>query len=230
MKLRIMAVDDESEILELLKSHLEWQGCEVADFTDSREAAKRLGDEKIDGLFVDIKMPHVDGFTLVEMARNSKLNARVPVVMLTGMDDGETMRKGFAAGANFFLGKPFTRDRIYRLLGATRGMMSREKQRYARLPFRSLVDYILDAFPGRSHHTESIDISEGGMMLSPTEGLALGREMTMSFCLPDASRLDSARAKVVREAPSVGVGVMFLSLNQRDAKALEEFVIEQLEG
>ncbi len=229
MKLRIMAVDDEPALLELLKSHLEWQGCEVADFTDSRDAAKCLGDEKIDGLFVDVKMPHVDGFSLVEMARNSKLNARVPVVMLTGMDDGETMRRGFAAGANFFLGKPFTRDRIYRLMSATRGLMSREKQRYARLPYRSLVDFILDLSPGLAHHTESIDLSEGGMMLSPREGLALGREMSLSFSLPDASRLENARAKVVRVAPPVGVGVMFLALNQRDAKTLEEYVIEHLE-
>ena len=140
MKIKIMAVDDEPAILQLLKTQLESMGCEVQGIVDSREAAERLEVEKVDGLFVDFRMPHMDGFELAKKARESKLNGQIPIVMLTALDDSETMRKGFKVGINFFLGKPFTRERVYNLYVATRGPMRREKLRYTRLPCRTTVE------------------------------------------------------------------------------------------
>lgn len=62
MKLRIMAVDEELPVLNLLKGMLEPLGCEVRAVADSRVAAERLNEEKVDGLIVDVRMPHMDGF------------------------------------------------------------------------------------------------------------------------------------------------------------------------
>src|SRR5271157_6033759 len=152
-----MAVDDEAAILNLLKTQLESHGFQVIDVGDSREALNRLKEEKIDGLFVDVLMPHVDGFLLIQQARLSKLNRRVPIVMLTALDDAETMRKGFQAGANFFLGKPFTRERVYNLLGATRGAMLREKQRYTRLSYRTEVDCTWGTDPVKRFRAGSVN-------------------------------------------------------------------------
>jgi DNA-binding response OmpR family regulator len=229
VKLRIMAVDDEPEILELLKAHIEWMGCDFVEVSDSREAAHRLLDEKIDGLFVDVRMPNVDGFLLTQMARMSKLNSRVPVVMLTGSDNGETMRKGFAAGANFFLGKPFTRESIYNLIKATRGLMRRERQRYARLPYRTAVNFTLQAASEIQRCAFSIDISEGGMLLTPSPGLGVGLDISISFTLPGGSRPTNAKAKVVRVAPPQGTGINFADLADRDQKELQGYILARLE-
>lgn len=224
-----MAVDDEPAILNLLKTQLESQGCEVVDVVDSREAVERLNNEKVDGLLVDVIMPYVDGFLLTRQARLSKLNRRVPIVMLTALDDAETMRKGFEAGANFFLGKPFTRERVYNLLRATRGPMLRERQRYARLSYRTGVDCAYGTEPQKQFRSGSVNISEGGMMLSPTGGLAIGQELEVAFSLPNISHIIKTRAQVVREIPPNAMGITFLKLTERDEKDLQAYISARLE-
>ena len=229
LKLRVMAVDDDAAVLKLLKAQLEFLGCEVIDVQDSRVALERLTQEKVDGLFVDVLMPHVDGFLLTKEARLSKLNRRVPIVMLTGMDNAQTMRKGFEAGANFFIGKPFTRERVHNLLGATRGAMLRERERYTRLAYSTKVDCTWGTEPLKRFRCESVNISEGGMMLTPSGELAIGQEMEVAFKLPDASEFIRTRAMVVREASSSAIGIQFLKLNERDESDLRGYISARLE-
>lgn len=224
-----MAVDDEASILNLLKTQLETLGCEVVGVGDSCEALNRLKEEKIDGLFVDVVMPNVDGFTLTQQARLSKLNRRVPIVMLTAFDDAETMRRGFEAGANFFLGKPFTRERIYKLLGATRGPMVREKLRYVRLSYRTGVDCTWGQEPPKQFRSGSVNLSEGGMMLTPAGGLTIGQELEVSFKIPNANHTIRTRARVAREDPPNAVGIQFLRLADRDEIDLQSYIRARLE-
>jgi len=167
-------------------------------------------------------MPKLDGFTITQQVRRSKLNRRVPIVMLTGLDDAETMRKGFAAGANFFLGKPFTRERIYNLLGATRGAMLRERQRYMRVSYRTSVDCSWGQ--EKKFRSGSVNLSEGGMMLTPAGGLPIGQELEVAFTLPNLSRPIRASAMVVREAPPNGIGIQFLKLSDRDERDLQGYL------
>jgi len=229
VKLRVMVVDDEPAILNLLKTQLETQGCKVIDIADSREALVRLKEEKVDGLWVDVLMPHVDGFLLTQQTRQSKLNRRVPIVMLTALDDGETMRKGFEAGVNFFLGKPFTREKVYNLLGAVRGSMLRERQRYTRLPYRTTVDCSWGPERQKPIHFSSVNISEGGMMLDRSTGLAIGQELDVAFHLPNVPAAIKTRALVVSEDPPNGMGIQFLKLNDRDARNLQDYINARLE-
>lgn len=224
-----MAVDDEPAILKLLKTQLGSLGCEVIDVQDSREALERLKSEKVDGLFVDVLMPHMDGFLLTQQTRRSKLNRRVPIIMLTALDDAETMRKGFEAGVNFFLGKPFTRERVYNLLGATRGPMLREKQRYARLSYRTSVDCTGGTGTPKPFRTSSVNISEGGMMLAPSNGVAIGQELDVAFNLPNVAYVIKTRAMVVRESPPDAVGIQFLKLNDRDEKHLQAYISARID-
>jgi CheY-like chemotaxis protein len=230
VKINIMAVDDEPAILGLLKTLLESLGCEVQGFVDSREAAGRLKVEKVDGLFVDVRMPYMDGFELAKQARESKLNGRVPIVMLTGLDDAETMRKGFDIGITFFLGKPFTRERVCNLYLATRGPMLREKLRYIRLPYQTTVECSWG--PNKEFHFKSgsVDISEGGILLNPSGGLAVGQELDLSFSLPDHPQTLKTHARVVRNVPPDGIGLMFLSLDAREKEALQRYITARTEN
>jgi CheY-like chemotaxis protein len=224
MKIKIMAVDDEPAVLNLLKTLLVSHGYEVLAIEDSREAVERLQVEKVDGLFVDVRMPYLDGFELTKLARQSKLNGQVPIVMLTGSDDAETMRKGFDMGISFFLGKPFTRERVYNLLGATKGPMAREQLRYIRVPLRTTVDCNSGYHSGGRFKSDSQDISEGGMRLGPLGGLEVGQGMGLDFSLPDTSQRLSVHAQVVRKVPHDGIGVKFVTLFTRDKEAIQQYI------
>jgi CheY-like chemotaxis protein len=224
MKIRIMAVDDESAVLDPLKIMLEAHGYEVLAIEDSRKALKRLENEKVDGLFVDVKMPHLDGFELTRLVRTMKLNGQIPIVMLTGSDDGETMRKGFDTGITFFLGKPFTRERVYNLLGATKGSMTREQLRYVRVPFQTTVGCAWGYHSAGHFKSDSEDISEGGMRISPVSGLDVGQGVSLAFALPDTSKTLSVNAQVVRKVPQDGIGLKFIALPPGEKTSIQRYI------
>src|SRR5713226_4123435 len=111
-----MIVDDDPQALGLIKAIVEPLGYETVALENSREALSRLDKEKVDGVFVDARMPLLDGFELTRCIRNSPSNGPVPIVMITGCDDVESMRKGFSAGVTFFLGKPVIPARLRGLM------------------------------------------------------------------------------------------------------------------
>jgi CheY-like chemotaxis protein len=224
MKIRIMAVDDEPAVLDLLKTMLDTHGYQVKAVTDSREALERLEVEKVDGLFVDVHMPHLDGFELTQRVRTSKLNGQIPIVMLTGSDDGQTMRKGFGVGISFFLGKPFTRERVYRLMGAIKGSMAREQLRYVRIPLHMTVGCSWGYHAAGHFKSDCQDISEGGMRLSPLSGLEVGNSVSLAFTLPDIKEKFSVNSQVIRKVPDGGIGLMFIALPPREKSALQRCI------
>ncbi len=224
-----MAVDDEPEALNLLKSLLEAKGCEVQVIADSRIAADRLQKEKVDGLFLDVCMPHLDGFELTHLTRATKLNRTVPIVMLAALNDAQTMRKGFDVGINFFLGKPITRERAYNLLGATLGLMLRERQRYIRLPYRTTVECTWGPHGQGHFKSSSMDISQEGMSLSPSGGLEVGQDATLRFSLPNTADPLNVKAQVVRVVPPNSIGMTFLTLAAGDKEAILRYIAARTE-
>lgn len=227
MSLRVMYVDDEPQVLKVFKDLVEPLGLQVETFSDSREAALRINREKFDGVFLDAGMPDPDGFELTKLVRQSPSNYGTPIIMLTGSNDVETMRKGFRAGVTFFLGKPLTQSRLYLLLRTIQGAMLVEKKRYVRLPLSIVVTYRVDSLVVRS---ESRDLSEGGMLLEKSTGATVGQELDVEFVLPGASRPLKPRVKVVRlEAPD-RMAVRFVGLKTEDLELIQEFVAEKVKG
>jgi CheY-like chemotaxis protein len=188
MSVRVLVVDNEPEVLELIKTTAQALGwCEVLTLEDSQAAARCLQSQKFDGLIVRAQMGDLDGFAVTECARTSPLNAGIPVVMLADDNDIDAMRKGFRAGVTFFAAKPSNRERVYRLFRAVRGTLVTEKRRHHRLPYRTSV-----VCRWKNHKTghfmaESLEISEGGMSLTPSGGLEVDQEAELEFVLPQAS-------------------------------------------
>ena len=230
MALKIIAVDDEPEILKVLKAMVEPLGCEVLMVADSRDALRLIETEKFDGVVVDVQMPHVDGFELTRCIRNSRLNRHVPIVMLTGLDDADTMRKGFNAGASFFLGKPFTRERISALFGAARGAMLKEKRKYARLPFRATVTCKWSGQRQGHFKAGSVDICEDGMVIGPSGGLDAGQEIELEFNLPTGALPLRPRAKVLRREKSDQIAVEFITLSVKDRDAIKAYIYARVKN
>ncbi len=221
MTMKVMVVDDEPPILDLMKAILEPLGCEVLTKADSREAAIVADKQKLDGIFLDVRMPHLDGFQLTEKIRQSNSNKRVPIVMLTGLDDAESMRRGFKAGITFFIGKPISKERIVKLFMAMRGSMLTEKRRYVRLPLQTTVTCESNK---KSFKLSSINISVGGMRLEPTGALEIKQEFDMEFSLPQHQHPLKVRALVLHRHARDGMGIKFVNLSPEDREAIEGYI------
>jgi CheY-like chemotaxis protein len=186
-------VEDDPQVLETIKSLIESLGYDVLALSDSREAARRVGKEKFDGAFLDVRMPHLDGFSLTEAIRKSPSNSKIPVVMLTGYSDAQTMRTGFKAGVSFFLGKPPDLNRLGALLRSMRQQMLHEMRRYIRLPVRTVVHCSLGK---RQFKSASLNVSEGGMLLEDSGGAGAGAAIFTAII--------SRRAKPQRQGHAQG--------------------------
>lgn len=112
---RILVVDDDSEILTLEKKILERDGYDVTTSDDGAAAIRLLAERDFDLLLLDVMMPGVDGYE-VSRSLERRQGSPVPVVFVTAHDDPESMRKGFRSGGTVFLSKPFTANQLSRLV------------------------------------------------------------------------------------------------------------------
>jgi diguanylate cyclase (GGDEF)-like protein len=103
----IMLVDDEPTTLEILEAFLEGEGyTQLVALTDSRHAVETLASEAADVLLLDLHMPHIDGFEILQQIRSDEKLRQVPVIMLTAATDAETKLKALELGVTDFLSKP----------------------------------------------------------------------------------------------------------------------------
>ena len=221
MALKLLIVDDDPDVLKVLKDMLQSLSYEVLALRNGQEAATRIDHQKFDGVFLDARMPGMDGFALVRHIRASTTNSSAPIIMLTGYDDLETMRAGFKAGITFFLGKPPELARLGGLLRCLHSAMLREKRSYIRLPLRMVVTC------ERGDHlftSTSLNVSEGGILLESSGGLVLGDEASLTFSLPHPPGLLNLRAIVVRKEPPDTIALHYLDLASEDRNAIRDFI------
>jgi signal transduction histidine kinase/ActR/RegA family two-component response regulator len=112
-KLRILVVDDEAQLREILCEALEHEGHEVRAAEGGSRALELLGAERFDAVFTDIGMPGMNGWELARSIRELSLD--VPVAVITGWGDAVDTQEQLDAGVNWVVTKPFTVDRIAEL-------------------------------------------------------------------------------------------------------------------
>jgi two-component system response regulator (stage 0 sporulation protein F) len=108
--LKILVVDDEPGICELMADALSEQGHTVLCAENGVEAVARLAGEHVDIAFLDIRMPKGDGLTALREIR--RLWPDLPVIMITGAGKRDEVEEGFRLGALSCLLKPFSLDDI----------------------------------------------------------------------------------------------------------------------
>lgn len=108
----ILVVDDQPQNTELLEAHLVPQGYEVVRAASGEEALKILSDTQIDLVLLDIMMPRMSGFEVLEKMRADKKTRLIPVVMVTVLKEAEDRVKALEAGCDDFISKPFDRHEL----------------------------------------------------------------------------------------------------------------------
>ena len=105
---KILVVDDEPLNVKILQIHLHARGYTVLTAGDGDEALEIVSNEIPDIILLDINMPKVDGFEVVESVRADKKTAFIPIIMITALRDTQENRiKALEAGADDFIEKPF---------------------------------------------------------------------------------------------------------------------------
>jgi CheY-like chemotaxis protein len=219
--MRILLVDDEPDICKLVKALVEPLGVEVRTCSDSREAVLVVETEKFDGIMLDVGMPNLNGFQLTRKIRATPPNQQVPIIMITGSDDVDTMRRAFEAGATFFIGKPISREKVYAIFRTTRGAMLAERRRCARLPFRTAVTCVRGT---ERFSATSVSIGEGGMGLESSSTAVVDEIITLEFSLPDVKQPIKVTGKIRGKEASGRTAVEFIHPSEAGRDEIREYV------
>ena len=104
---RVLVVEDEPNIRELVCLHLGLEGYTCDGLGDGREALNRAETDRYDLLVLDVMIPGVDGLALCRAVRNGRTNHDVPILMLTARREESDKVVGLESGADDYLTKPF---------------------------------------------------------------------------------------------------------------------------
>jgi phosphate regulon transcriptional regulator PhoB len=118
---RILAVDDEHDILELLSYNLSKEGFDVVSAMDGEEALKKIGEKGFDLIILDLMMPGLQGMELCRILRNDPKTKNLPIIMLTARTEELDRVLGLEMGADDYITKPFSpRELIARIKAVLR--------------------------------------------------------------------------------------------------------------
>ncbi len=109
-KQRILILDDEIKIVDILQQHLSEEGYACSGVTNPHEALKTIANEPIDLLIADVKMPEMDGIQVLKEVR--RINQDIAVVVITAYMDVSDAIQAIRAGANDYVLKPFNLGEI----------------------------------------------------------------------------------------------------------------------
>ncbi len=112
----VLIVDDEPPIVELVRFTLEDDQVRVVEAEDGLEALDVALAEQPDLIFLDVQIPHLNGFEVCRRLRLEPRLEKVKIVMLTAAGQAQDLARGRAAGADLYLTKPFSPLRLLTLV------------------------------------------------------------------------------------------------------------------
>lgn len=124
-KTRVLTVDDEEHILELLKYNLESNGYEVIQAEDGEKAIKLLETEVVDIVLLDLMLPGIDGIGILKAIRLDERLRATPVIMLTAKTNEIDKVLGLEMGADDYIGKPFG---VHELMARMKAVLRRTQE------------------------------------------------------------------------------------------------------
>lgn len=133
---RILVVDDEERMVRFIRMNLEHDGFQVGEAFNGKQAIQKIRDFTPDVILLDVMMPDIDGFEVLETIRDF---SNVPVIMLTAKGEEDDRVRGLEGGADDYITKPFSpRELVSRIKavlrrtegtsGSTHGLLEIDKR------------------------------------------------------------------------------------------------------
>lgn len=136
---RILVVDDEEDLCEILKFNLEMEGYMV-DTANSAEEALKLELPRYNLILLDVMMGEISGFKMASMMKKNKDTAGIPIIFITAKDTENDTITGFNLGADDYISKPFSlREVIMRVKAVLRRTANVQTREQEQLQYRDLV-------------------------------------------------------------------------------------------
>ena len=109
--MKILVVDDEQDICEILQYNLETEGFEV-DTANSAEEALELPLQDYSLILLDVMMGEMSGFQMARRLKNNPVTARIPIIFITALDSEDHLVKGLNIGADDYIAKPLSMKEV----------------------------------------------------------------------------------------------------------------------
>ena len=135
---RVLIVEDESNIRDLVSLHLEGEGYDCQTAATGSDALELVRARPLDVVILDVMLPEMSGFALCRTIRHEPVNRDVPILILTARGDESDKLAGFDAGADDYLTKPFSMLELSARVGA---LTRRARGRLSEPPAGDLVDF-----------------------------------------------------------------------------------------
>lgn len=113
---KILVIDDEPEITEIVNAFLSDAGYQVRVENAPMKACDVAREFMPDVILLDIMMPNIDGYDICESLKKDDKLSSTPVIFLTGKDRNDDMGRSFKAGGDMFIKKPFSCDRLLEII------------------------------------------------------------------------------------------------------------------
>jgi DNA-binding response OmpR family regulator len=107
MAKRILAVDDESDVLLIIKTALQSEGFEVTTASNGPDALAIARETLPDLVMLDVMMPQMTGFDVLRELKANDATSMIPVIMLTGLSERSKIQEALASGTTYYIVKPF---------------------------------------------------------------------------------------------------------------------------
>lgn len=160
---KILVIDDDVAINELIKINLELQGYDVIQALNGTEGFALAKQEVPDLIVLDVMMPEVDGFTVAQRIRQTSDISETPIIMLTALSELNDKVNGFNLGVDDYLTKPFETEE---LIVRVRALLKRTNNIPKTLAVRDLLTYKEITLIPESY---SVQINDKVQKLTPIE-------------------------------------------------------------
>jgi CheY-like chemotaxis protein len=227
MTTKALIVDDDPVLCEFIQEVLTSEKMHAEAATDSMRALARLRDERFDVIFLDMRMPSLDGIEVASCIRSTGLNQSTPLVMITGDQDHKLMQRAFQAGVNLFLCKPVDRSRIVRLLNAADNFIQTQRRRHTRVKVSRSVS--LESGEYRVKGT-SVDLSLGGLSVKSSGTLPMGSSVRVALELQPGKSPVQLAARVVRAYEDGSMGLQIEKGVAEDDRRFETFLLPMIQA
>jgi two-component system, OmpR family, alkaline phosphatase synthesis response regulator PhoP len=135
---RVLVVDDEPDVLLLCRVNLEFEGYEVVEASDGEQAMQRLREQRFDVVLLDVMMPKMDGWQVLEAVKADDELKELPVVMLTAKVQDQDQIRGWSQGAADYITKPFSPLALSQVLQDVLATDPEEEERRRRMILEKL--------------------------------------------------------------------------------------------
>lgn len=128
MSYKILVVEDDEYNMKILKKILKDENYKVYTQSDGKDAVEKAKWARVDAVLLDIMMPEIDGFSVCQLLKEDPETRDIPIIMVTAITEGETLKRAFELGAFDYIKKPIDRIEVLARLSAALEYSEQQKK------------------------------------------------------------------------------------------------------